>query len=42
VRTFTLAESAGLRLVERASKPQGKTLKVNVPAFAAMLVEITG
>jgi hypothetical protein len=42
VRTVTLAESAGLRLVERATKSQGKTVKVNVPAFAAMLVEITG
>ena len=44
VRTFTLAESAGLRLVERVAKPEagGKTLKVNVPAFAAMLVEISG
>jgi hypothetical protein len=39
VRTFTLAESLGLRLLEQAGKAEGKTVKVTVPAFGAMLVE---
>jgi hypothetical protein len=39
VRTFTLSESLGLRLLEQAGKAQGKTVKVTVPAFSAMLVE---
>jgi hypothetical protein len=39
-RTFTLVETGGLRLLERAAKPQGKALKVNVPPFSAMLVEL--
>lgn len=40
VRTFTLAESLGLRLLEQQAKADGKTVKVTVPAFAAMLVEV--
>jgi hypothetical protein len=39
VRTFTLSESAGLRLLEQAGKADGKTVKVAVPAFSAVLVE---
>ncbi len=39
VRTFTLAESVGLRLLEQAGKTDGKTVKVSVPAFSAVLVE---
>ncbi|HVR18903.1 MAG TPA: glycoside hydrolase family 44 protein, partial [Polyangiaceae bacterium] len=40
VRTFTLAESLGLRLLERTVKSGGRTVKVNVPPFSAMLVEL--
>lgn len=39
VRTFTLAESLGLRLLEQAGKAENKTVKVQVPPFSAVLVE---
>jgi hypothetical protein len=40
-RTFTLVESMGLRLLERAARSEGKTVKVNVPPFSAMLLELS-
>jgi hypothetical protein len=39
VRTFMLSETLGLRLAEQTAKAEGKTVKVSLPAFAAMLVE---
>jgi hypothetical protein len=41
VRTFTLAQSIGTRLLERAARSEGRAVKVNVPPFSAMLVELT-
>jgi hypothetical protein len=40
VRTFTLAESLGLRLMEEAPKGDASGLAVSVPAFSAVLVEL--
>ncbi|HEX6767628.1 MAG TPA: glycoside hydrolase family 44 protein, partial [Polyangiaceae bacterium] len=40
VRTFTLAESLGLRLLEREGKANGKSVAVSVPPFSALLVEV--
>jgi hypothetical protein len=39
VRTFTLAESLGLRLLEQPGRANGKKVSVRVPAFSAVLVE---
>jgi hypothetical protein len=41
MRTFTLAESLGLRLVEEAPKTDSNALTVSVPAFSAVLVELS-
>jgi Glycoside hydrolase family 44 len=41
-RTYTLAETLNLRLLERASQAQGKPLTVVVPAYAAVLLTTDG
>ncbi len=38
VRTFTLAETLGLRILAGAATANGKTVSITVPAYAAMLV----
>jgi len=37
---YTLLESMGLRLFAQPAKIEGKTLKLEVPAFSAMVVEV--
>jgi hypothetical protein len=41
-RTYTLAESLNLRLLEGRGQAQGKTLTVIVPAYAALLLTTDG